>query len=222
MQWQFKTEYEEIQLIMEIFGVGILEVVLILVIAVIVLGPEGMVKSAQTIGKFMRKVIKSPIWAQLMDTQRELRDMPTRLVREAGLEEDIKELKKTQQELRNIDIKATAAKAAQSLVSEPTIAPPSVAEPVEARQAQGAGSVDTDFVEAPVADNSLAEPVEARQAQGAGSADAGPVEAPVADNSLAEPVEARQAQGVGSADAEPVEAPDARPDEAPPEQEQSE
>lgn len=96
---------------MEIFGVGILEVILILVVAIIVLGPDGMVKSAQSIGLFMRKIIKSPIWAQLMDTQRELRDMPTRLVREAGLEEDIKELKKTSQdikrtsqELRNIDI----------------------------------------------------------------------------------------------------------------------
>ena len=121
---------------MEIFGVGILEVVLILVIAVIVLGPEGMVKSAQSIGKFMRKVIKSPIWAQLMDTQRELRDMPTRLVREAGLEEDIKELKKTQQELRNVDIKATAVKAAQALVDEPTIAPPSVADAPVAEPAE--------------------------------------------------------------------------------------
>ena len=119
---------------MDIFGVGILEIVFILVIAVIVLGPEGMVKSAHSIGKFLRKVIKSPIWAQLMDTQRELREMPTRLVREAGLEEDIRELKKTSQDLRNVDIKATAAAATQSLakpVSEPTIAPPSLAEPVE-------------------------------------------------------------------------------------------
>ncbi len=96
---------------MEIFNVGILEIVLILVIAVIVLGPDGMVKSAHSMGSWLRKVIKSPIWAQLMDTQRELRDMPTRLVREAGLEEDLKELKKTQQDLRrtsldlrNIDI----------------------------------------------------------------------------------------------------------------------
>lgn len=96
---------------MEIFGVGILEIMLILVIAVIVLGPDGMVKTAQSMGRWMRKIIKSPIWAQLMDTQRELRDMPTRLVREAGLEEDIAEFKRTSQdlkkasnELRNIDI----------------------------------------------------------------------------------------------------------------------
>ncbi|MFA5836152.1 MAG: hypothetical protein WC837_04265 [Bellilinea sp.] len=133
---------------MEIFGVGILEVILILVIAVIVLGPEGMVKAAQSIGRFMRKVIKSPIWAQLMDTQRELRDMPTRLVREAGLEEDIKELKKTQQELRNVDIKATAAKAAQALVDEPTIAPPTAP---TLRQAQGAVSPVAEPAKAPVA-----------------------------------------------------------------------
>lgn len=180
---------------MEIFGVGILEVVLILVIAVIVLGPEGMVKAAQSIGRFMRKVIKSPIWTQLMDTQRELRDMPTRLVREAGLEEDIKELKKTQQELRNVDIKATAAKAAQALVDEPTIAPPSVAEPVEApptaptlRQAQGAGSADTEPVEAPVADNSLAEPVEAPVAKPEDtSTSEGSVEKPEDETSEAPP-----------------------------------
>lgn len=96
---------------MEIFGIGSLELILILVIAIIVLGPDGMVKSARSMGRFMRKIIKSPIWAQLMDTQRELREMPTRLVREAGLEEDIKELKKTSQEikktsqeLRNIDV----------------------------------------------------------------------------------------------------------------------
>ncbi|HEY4693195.1 MAG TPA: hypothetical protein VIH16_07130 [Bellilinea sp.] len=125
---------------MEIFGVGILEVVLILVIAVIVLGPEGMIKAAHSIGVFMRKVIKSPIWSQLMDTQRELRDMPTRLVREAGLEEDIKELKRTQQQLRNVDIKATVAAAIEdpkptsgsgTLTAnfEPRIAPPQPATP---------------------------------------------------------------------------------------------
>ena len=155
---------------MEIFGVGILEVILILVIAVIVLGPEGMVKAAQSIGRFMRKVIKSPIWAQLMDTQRELREMPTRLVREAGLEEDIKELKKTQQDLRNVDIKATAAKAAQTLVDEPTIAPPPVAKAPVAEPDNT--STSEGHVEAPLAEPveaSVAEPVEARQAQGAGT-----------------------------------------------------
>ena len=127
---------------MEIFGVGILEVILILVIAIIVLGPEGMIKAAHSIGVFMRKVIKSPIWSQLMDTQRELRDMPTRLVREAGLEEDIKELKRTQQQLRNVDIKGAVASAVKDAgldedyprvrpAVEPTIAPSQPAIPLD-------------------------------------------------------------------------------------------
>ena len=127
---------------MEIFGVGIGEVILILVIAIIVLGPEGMIKAAHSIGVFMRKVIKSPIWSQLMDTQREIRDMPTRLVREAGLEEDIKELKRTQQQLRNVSIKGAVTSAVKDAgldegyplvrpAVEPTIAPPQPAAPPE-------------------------------------------------------------------------------------------
>jgi len=135
---------------MEIFGVGILEVILILVIAIIVLGPEGMIKAAHSIGVFMRKVIKSPIWSQLMDTQRELRDMPTRLVREAGLEEDIKELKRTQQQLRNVDVKGAVASVVKDTgldegyplvrpAVEPTIAPPRPAAPPEASE-PGQGS----------------------------------------------------------------------------------
>lgn len=128
---------------MEIFGVGILELVLILVIAIIVLGPEGMVKTARSFGVWMRKLIKSPIWSQLMDTQRELRDMPTRLVREAGLEEDLRELKRTSQDVRNLNIRATAAAAASKLIeegearaaSEPSIAPPRASMPANtARQ----------------------------------------------------------------------------------------
>jgi Sec-independent protein translocase protein TatA len=123
---------------MEIFGVGIPELILILAIAIVVLGPDGMVKTARSLGVFLRKVIKSPIWAQLMDTQRELRDMPTRLVREAGLEEDLKELKKTSQDISNYNIRSTAAAASARLMAEingqpesasPTIAPPRTSVP---------------------------------------------------------------------------------------------
>ena len=86
---------------MNIFGVGIGELVFIFLIAIIILGPDGMVKTAATLGKSLRKIIHSPIWATLMNTQRELRDVPTRIVREAGMEEDLKELRKTSQEIRN-------------------------------------------------------------------------------------------------------------------------
>ena len=134
---------------MEIFGIGILELILILLVAIIVLGPDGMVKAAHDVGRWLRKLIKSPIWAQLMDTQRELREMPTRLVREAGLEEDLKELKKTQQEinsttrelrnasqeLRNIDI--TGGASLKPAVNSPVKTP---ADPVSPQNPSQAGT----------------------------------------------------------------------------------
>ncbi len=56
---------------------------LILVIALIVLGPNDMVKAGRTIGRFMRKVATSPTWQEV----RKIRYLPNKLMREAGLEE---------------------------------------------------------------------------------------------------------------------------------------
>ncbi len=80
---------------MQIFGVGILELIFILIIAIVLLGPEGMLKTARGLAKTIRKIVRSPVWSMLMDTQREIREMPTRIIREAGLEEDINEIKKS-------------------------------------------------------------------------------------------------------------------------------
>jgi len=88
---------------MKIFNIGILEFIVIAVIALIVLGPDGIVKTARSLGRTIRKIIRSPIWSMMVDTQRELREMPTKLVREAGLEEDLAEIRKTTQELKKIN-----------------------------------------------------------------------------------------------------------------------
>ncbi len=85
---------------MKLFNVGIPELIFILAIALIVLGPNGIVKTARSLGKTVRKIIRSPIWSMMLDTQRELREMPTKLVREAGLEEDLAELRKTSREVQ--------------------------------------------------------------------------------------------------------------------------
>lgn len=90
---------------MKLFNIGILEFILIAVIALIVLGPDGIVKTARSLGRTIRKIIRSPIWSMMVDTQRELREMPTKLVREAGLEEDLAEIRKTTRELNKIDSK---------------------------------------------------------------------------------------------------------------------
>jgi sec-independent protein translocase protein TatB len=82
---------------MELLGIGPLELLLIIVIAVIVLGPQGIVKSAREAGKFVRKIVRSPLWRDVMDTSREIRDIPQKIIREAGIEQDLEELKRSTQ-----------------------------------------------------------------------------------------------------------------------------
>jgi len=77
---------------MDILGVGPLELIFILIIALIVLGPTDMVKAGRTIGKFLRQIVTSPTWHAVTKTSVELRNLPNKLIRDAGLEEELKEI----------------------------------------------------------------------------------------------------------------------------------
>lgn len=77
---------------MDILGIGPLELILILVIALIVLGPNDMVKAGRTVGKFLRQIVTSPTWHAVTKTSSELRNLPNKLIRDAGLEEDLKQI----------------------------------------------------------------------------------------------------------------------------------
>lgn len=77
---------------MDILGIGPLELIFILIIALIVLGPKDMAKAGRTIGKFLRQVVTSPTWHAVTRTSAELRNLPNKLIRDAGLEEDIKQI----------------------------------------------------------------------------------------------------------------------------------
>lgn len=99
---------------MEFLGIGPLELVFILLIALIVLGPKDMAKAGKTLGKSMRKIVTSPQWRVITQTSQEIRNLPTRLIREAGLEEieqDVNNLKRTTADI-------------QSALSTSTILPP--------------------------------------------------------------------------------------------------
>ena len=72
---------------MEILGIGPLEVFLVLILALIVLGPQGMVQVARKFGRWIRALVKSPLWKDITTAQREVSDLPRKLVRDAGLEE---------------------------------------------------------------------------------------------------------------------------------------
>ena len=107
-----------------IFGVGPFEILLVLVLALILLGPQDMVKTAQQLGRTFYRLYHSPVWRQIISTQQELRDLPNKFVREAGLEDTIADLKKTgsqiQSDIKNATSAATAElnAATQELKSE--------------------------------------------------------------------------------------------------------
>ena len=86
---------------MDFFGIGILEVFFILVLALVILGPDGMVKFARSVGAGIRKFLKSPIWALLVDTGREIQTLPKQIMRETGLDESMAELRQVQQSIQN-------------------------------------------------------------------------------------------------------------------------
>ncbi len=71
---------------MEILGIGPLEFVAIILIALIVFGPKDLVKAGRTLGQFLNKVVNSQEWRSLQQVSREVRHLPTRLMREANFE----------------------------------------------------------------------------------------------------------------------------------------
>jgi len=72
---------------MNIFGIGPLEIVFVLIIGILVLGPEGMITAGRKLGKFMRSIIKSDWWQNVRKGVSEIQYLPQRLMREAELEE---------------------------------------------------------------------------------------------------------------------------------------
>jgi len=78
---------------MDFLGVGPLELVFILIIALIIFGPNDIVRAGRTLGRFLRKVVTSDGWRAFQQASKGMRDLPNTLIREAGLEEeDLREL----------------------------------------------------------------------------------------------------------------------------------
>ena len=69
---------------MEILGIGTSELLFIVIIAIIILGPKDMQKAGKTIGKWLRSIVTSDGWKMFQQTSRELKTLPNRLMREAN------------------------------------------------------------------------------------------------------------------------------------------
>lgn len=110
---------------MEIFGVGASELVFILLIAIIVLGPKDMQKAGKTIGRFLNQLVRSDSWKIFQRTSTELRNLPRTLMREANMElQDVdKEIRRTI-DPRQSDAAPLQPKAGLPPANEPKISHP--------------------------------------------------------------------------------------------------
>ena len=82
---------------MDVLGIGPLELLFILIIVIVVVGPRDISKTARALGRGLNTLYKSEGWKAFNEVSRQLRGLPNRLAREAELEEiqraarDIKE-----------------------------------------------------------------------------------------------------------------------------------
>jgi Sec-independent protein translocase protein TatA len=72
---------------MDFLGIGPLELVFVLVIALIVLGPRDIARFARSAGRALNRLYRSEIWGTVNKASREFRNLPNRLAREAALED---------------------------------------------------------------------------------------------------------------------------------------
>ncbi len=84
---------------MQIFNIGVLELLFILIIAFVVLGPQKAVKTAGDVGRWIRDLAKSPIWRDIMATSRDIRNLPKTMMDDIDLEDTLKELDRSTQEI---------------------------------------------------------------------------------------------------------------------------
>jgi sec-independent protein translocase protein TatB len=72
---------------MELFGVGPLEILLVVLLALILFGPKDLSRHARSAGRFLNRMYKSEGWRTMVQASTALRNLPNRLAREAELDE---------------------------------------------------------------------------------------------------------------------------------------
>ena len=77
---------------MNFLGIGPLELVLFVLIALVVLGPNDIVKVSKNLGNWIKKVRKSDTWGNVIKMTDEVKKIPQNLIEESGIEDIKKDL----------------------------------------------------------------------------------------------------------------------------------
>ncbi len=127
---------------MDILGIGPLELIFILLIALIVVGPKDLAKVGRTLGRTLNRIYRSDSWRVLNEASQTIRTLPNRLAREAALEE-LDEVKKDVDKTRE-ELESESRKFDQSLKAWTQPAKKNVEAPSEQHEASDAGTLQED------------------------------------------------------------------------------
>lgn len=84
---------------MKFFNVGIPELLFLLLLAFVLLGPQKAAKSAAKAGQWLRDLVNSPLWQELLATSEELKDLPKKIMDEAEILSTIEGLESLPEDL---------------------------------------------------------------------------------------------------------------------------
>jgi len=87
---------------MDLLGVGPLELIMVLLIVFLILGPDDLAATGKKIGRFLSTVRKSEFWKGVNEVSKEIRTLPTTLMREAELEDAKNEIEKEFQQVKHV------------------------------------------------------------------------------------------------------------------------
>jgi Sec-independent protein translocase protein TatA len=71
---------------MDILGIGPLELILVIIMVILVFGPNDLQNAGRKIGRILNQAMKSDTWKAIRSVSQEIRTLPNKLAREAELE----------------------------------------------------------------------------------------------------------------------------------------
>jgi len=106
---------------MKIFNVGALELVFIFLLAFLVLGPKKAVATAGDVGRWIKKLVSSKFWRDLVSTSKQIQELPQKMMDDAEIQNTLKDLEHSANEIKSSIKETGKIKVVESDETEKTI-----------------------------------------------------------------------------------------------------
>ena len=99
-------------------GLGLPELIIILLVGFVVIGPKRSRELAVSVGRIIRRAMRSEWWREFNQVTNALRDLPNTLVRMAELEDDLRRVRTDLNQAAQLDINNPTVSAIQQPPTE--------------------------------------------------------------------------------------------------------